>query len=669
LGGAGGSLDNNSKSQLSPASGDRSSGGTEPRGAPRDFLESLVADTPAALAALARDGRLVLFNDAFCRLFGETREALLSTRLEDLVEREPARRGLEALAATTTHTFEAAVTRTARRARCLRIELQRSTCRRCAAILYAVDVGATKRLEAALADAETRYERLEALHLREAQAHRESERRLQFALDAARMGTWSWDPVRDVAEHDARAKRILDGVVETATFEVALRRHLPAEAVARYTSGLERVLDPHSGDHHFEEEIAWRRRSGEWSWVQMTGEAHFDGEGRDRRVTIVTGTVLDITTRKRNEEALEEASRQKDRFLATLAHELRNPLAPLYYAAELLERGSKEQLQWARGVIERQVSHMTRLIDDLLDISRISRGQLEVRREPIAVANVVHAAIEASYGSLKEHGQTLHADVPEVPIIVRGDLVRLSQVVTNLLKNAAKFSIGAGHVRLAVRQDGAHTVCLTVEDEGAGIAAEDLPHVFEMFYRGQGGRRMQGGLGVGLYLVRRLVELHDGTVDVHSDGRGRGAVFTVRLPVEHSSAVAQAPPPQPPPRHRRPRRVLIVDDNRDSADALAKLLSAAGDEVRTAYEGWSALDEAASFKPGVVLLDLGMPTLDGYEVCRRIRKQPWGRGVLMIALTGWGRAEDRRRTREAGFDAHLVKPVSVADVEALMLRS
>jgi signal transduction histidine kinase len=442
------------------------------------------------------------------------------------------------------------------------------------------DVGAAKRLEAALGDAQTRYGRLEALHLRDAQAHRESQRRLQFALDAARMGTWSWDPIRDVAEHDARAKLILDGVVETASFEVALRRHLAPEAVERYTKGLERVLDPNSEDHHFEEEIAWRRRNGEWSWVQMTGEAHFDGEGPDRRVTIVTGTVLDITERKHNEAALEEASRQKDRFLATLAHELRNPLAPLCFAAELLESGSKKELDWARGVIERQVSHMTRLIDDLLDISRISRGQLEIRREPVAIADVVHAAIEASYGSLKEHGQMLHADVPEKPIIVSGDFVRLTQAVTNLLTNAAKFSVGAGHVRLAVRQEGAHTVCLTIEDEGTGIAVEELPHVFEMFYQGRAERRMQGGLGVGLYLVRRLVELHDGTVAVHSDGRGHGAIFTVRLPMARATARRPATAARfdhrRQPRQCRRARKAAQRGGRRGTNGLRRLVRARG---------------------------------------------------------------------------------------------
>lgn len=605
----------------------------------------------------------------FCRLLGQARDDVLDARLDDALEPggEAVRDALERLDELPRQTFSA---RSAAARRWLRVDITRIDAAPIYAAVSAVDADDVRRLERELARMRSRYERLEALHRVEAEAHRDSERRLQFALDAARMGTWSWDPIRDVAYHDARAKEILAGAAGEGTFASALERQLAPEAAERYRKGLAHIIDPASKVHQFQVELPWRRPDGTWTWVEMTGEAHFEGQGAQRRVTLVTGTVVDITARKLNESALEEASRQKDRFLATLAHELRNPLAPLYYAVDLLGSESRDEVDWARGVIERQVAHLTRLIDDLLDISRIGRGQLEVRREPVVVQDVVQAAVEASRSALDEHEQDLVVRLPPDRIVVRGDFVRLTQVVTNLLTNAAKFSPHPGTVELAVETEPESRVRLRVKDSGIGISPEDLPHVFEMFYRG--GRsidRPHGGLGVGLYLVRSLVELHGGSVAVESEGRGRGTEFTVRLPVDESEAApARAGGGREEVAAPIGRRVLIVDDNRDSADALAKLLRLGGNEVTTAYEGCAALAEAERLKPDVVLLDLGMPTIDGYEVCRRIRERQWGRDVLLVALTGWGRAEDRERTREAGFDEHLVKPVGLSDIES-MLRS
>ena len=669
LGGREAALDKRTSSAIKGGGGGASDGGriSDPRAAPRRLLEALVADAPTGLAALDADGHVVLANDAFCRLLGQSRDEVIGARLEDALDPggDAVRDTLARLSEFPRHTFSA---RAAAARRWLRIDLTRIGAAPYAVAVSLVDADDVRRLEREFARMRSRYERLESMHRVEAEAHRDSERRLQFALDAARMGTWSWDPIRDVAYHDARAREILAGAAGEGTFAKALERHLAPEAAERYRRGLERIIDPASDVHHFEVELPWRRPNGEWMWVLMTGEAHFEGEGAEKRVTLVTGTVVDITARKLNEEALKEASRQKDRFLATLAHELRNPLAPLYYAVDLLQSESRDELEWARGVIERQVSHLTRLIDDLLDISRIGRGQLEVRREPVVVQDVVHAAVEASRGALKEHEQELIVDLPPAPVVVRGDFVRLTQVVTNLLTNAAKFSPRPGTVEVTVETEPDSRVRLSVKDTGVGISPEDLPHVFEMFYRGGGSvERPYGGLGVGLYLVRSLVELHGGTISAESEGRGRGAVFTVRLPVEDSESA----PPRPSGGRTEgtalsSKRVLIVDDNRDSADALAKLLRSGGNDVTTAYEGCAALAAAERLKPDVVLLDLGMPTIDGYEVCRRIRERQWGKDILLVALTGWGRAEDRERTREAGFDEHLVKPVGLADVESML---
>lgn len=602
-----------------------------------------------------------------CRLLGRPRDRLLDTPLDALLEsgRDTAREILATLDTAPRHVFAARADAPSRR--WLRLELACSDCAGFAATLTAADVEAQKRLEAERSRLLARYEQLESLHRIEAEAHRDTEHRLQSALNAARMGTWTWDPRLDAASHDARALEILDGVSGAETLAAAIERHLSPDAVTAYRRHLAYILDPDSDEHQFDAEIPWRRRNGEWSWVHMTGEAHFEGEGADRRATLVSGTVLDITERKRNEEALAETSTQKDRFLATLAHELRNPLAPLYYAVELLRAGSEEERAWAAGVIERQVSHLTRLIDDLLDISRIGRGQLETRREPVAIEKVVRAAIEATRLVLQAHEQELVLSLPAEPIVISGDFVRLTQVLTNLLTNAAKFSRGPGKVTLTVERDN-ETVRLSVEDEGVGIVPDDLPRLFEMFY--QGGQtlpRSRSGLGVGLYLVRNIIELHGGSVAAKSKGQGKGSIFVVRLPIDRAASDSPAARDVRVPRAaREPRRILLVDDNRDSADALAKLLQAAGDEVCTAYDGWAALDVAERFHPDVVLLDLGMPTIDGFEVCRRIRSRAWGRNARIIALTGWGRREDRERTREAGFDEHLIKPVTFADVDGLL---
>jgi signal transduction histidine kinase/CheY-like chemotaxis protein len=386
-------------------------------------------------------------------------------------------------------------------------------------------------------------------------------------------------------------------------------------------------------------------------------------------------TFRDVAERTRLEEQLRqrarelaEADRRKDEFLAMLGHELRNPLAPIRHAAEVLRLadppGPRER--WAGEVIDRQVAHLARLVDDLLDVSRITRGKVRLKTDAVELAEVLERAVELSRPLIQARRHELVESLPPAPVWLEADPARLAQVVANLLNNAAKYTDERGRIVLSAAREGGEAV-VRVRDTGVGIPAEMLPRVFDLF--AQADRtldRAQGGLGIGLTLVRRLVEMHGGTVEAHTEGPGKGSEFVVRLP-------ALAGPPRGRPSGggeivaaATSRRVLVVDDNADSAEGLAVLLRLRGYEVRTAGDGESALAEAAAFRPGVVLLDLGLPGPDGYEVARRLRREPSAAGAVLVALTGYGQEEDRRHSREAGFDHHLVKPADLVEVEAVL---
>jgi PAS domain S-box-containing protein len=364
---------------------------------------------------------------------------------------------------------------------------------------------------------------------------------------------------------------------------------------------------------------------------------------------------------------LKAADRRKDEFLATLAHELRGPLAPIRNAAHILQRhpGPDPADAAAREVIARQVRQMARLIDDLLDVSRITLGRLELKRERVELGGVVAQAVEAARPFADAAGHTLTHTLPADPVVLDADPARLAQVFANLLTNACKYTDRGGRVTLAAAREG-DAVVVRVADTGIGIAPDHLSRLFEMFSQAAPAvERSQGGLGIGLALVRGLVEMHGGSIVASSGGPGTGSEFTVRLPVPADAAVTPAPAADPvAPAH--PRRILVVDDSQDSAESLALLLQLHGNEVRTAGDGLEAVAAAEQFRPEVVLLDLGMPRLNGYDACRRIREQEWGRGIVVIAQTGWGADADRRRTEEAGFDGHLVKPVDFAALTALL---
>jgi PAS domain S-box-containing protein len=365
---------------------------------------------------------------------------------------------------------------------------------------------------------------------------------------------------------------------------------------------------------------------------------------------------------------LREADRRKDEFLATLAHELRNPLAPIRNALEILKRasGDAKASDSARAVMDRQLQQMVRLIDDLLDLSRISRGKIELRKETVALDAVLRAALETSEPALAEKEHALSLDLPDRPLLVHADATRLAQVFANLLNNAAKYTPSGGRIEVGVAaEDGEARV--RVRDDGAGIAPEMLPLVFEMFTQiDQPWERAHGGLGIGLTIVKRLVEMHGGTVEAHSAGVKRGSEFVVRLPLQDGLGDAPALDAAEAEGASSRHRVLVTDDNVDAAESLGALLEILGHDVRTVHDGEAALELAESFRPDLILLDIGMPGLNGYEVCRRIRSRPWGREVFVVALTGWGQEEDRRRSRESGFDHHLVKPLDPTALEKVL---
>jgi len=367
-------------------------------------------------------------------------------------------------------------------------------------------------------------------------------------------------------------------------------------------------------------------------------------------------------------QALKDADRRKDEFLAVLAHELRNPLAPVRNAIEILRSSpqSSPQLQWTHDVIDRQVRQLSRLVDDLLDVSRITSGKIELRKQRVELGAAIRIALESSRPFIERGGHELTVHTPAEPIFLDADLARLAQILSNLLNNAAKYTRAGGHIWLTAEESNGEAV-IRVRDNGIGVDPAMLDRIFDMFAQAPSAdAHSPGGLGIGLTLVRRLVELHGGRVEAHSDGIGRGSEFAVCLPLARveparGAAASHAGAEMP----RQSRRILVVDDNRDAADSLCMLLKSRGHDVRVAYDGLEAVGAAVTFKPDVVLLDIGLPKLSGHDAARRIREAR-GADILIIAVTGWGQEEDRRRAREAGFDHHLTKPVEPADIARLI---
>jgi PAS domain S-box-containing protein len=429
-------------------------------------------------------------------------------------------------------------------------------------------------------------------------------------------------------------------------------------------------------DREIDQVIATRAPiRGEIPFTGTTGTRMYDYIfapvlGPQGEVVAVAGTTRDITERQAAEQAirvqaarLAESDRAKDEFLATLSHELRNPLAPLRNSIALLRLSDagNEKSAAIHAMMERQVNHLVRLVDDLLEMSRISRGTLSLQKERVELAAVVRNAVETSDPLIRAGGHELAVTLPPEPLWLEGDHVRLAQILANLLNNAAKYTDDGGHISLRAWRDGDQAV-VAVRDNGIGISAEALPRMFEMFSRGdRASGRSQGGLGIGLALSLKLAQMHGGTLDARSDGHGKGSEFTVRLPLAQTGHAAALDAKLPGPVLAR-TRVLVVDDNPDAGDSLGSILELLGAQVRVARGGPEALETFAGYRPSVVLLDIGMPGMNGYEVARAIRTRFAQEPVTLVALTGWGQEDDRRRAREAGFDHHLVKP---AEIEAL----
>jgi PAS domain S-box-containing protein len=477
------------------------------------------------------------------------------------------------------------------------------------------------------------------------------------------------DPSGRIATWNAGAERI-----KGYTASEIIGRHFscfyPEEDVR--AGKCERELEIAAREGRFEDED-WRvRKDGSRFWANVVISAVRDRTGKLVGFSKVT---RDLTERKRSEEertarlAAEQANKTKDEFLAMLGHELRNPLAPIVTALQLIKLRGDTRSSNEHQVIERQVKHMMYLVDDLLDVSRITQGRIELKKHPIDVRDAIAKAIEIASPLLEQRRHHFDVEVPRVPIVVDGDEARLSQVFANLLTNAAKYTPPDGRICLAIRQAGDH-VTIEVRDDGCGIDEALLPKVFELFVQGpQGPDRAGGGLGLGLALVRSLVTLHGGTVAVRSDGPGLGSTFTVRLPLVHRPAAVRAAEPLASalPATGPKQRILIVDDNEDARLLLADILGAIGHEVRTAGDGLGALEVVKTFTPDVAILDIGLPVMDGYELATRLREALMESTPRLISLTGYGQQTDRDRSMAAGFDRHLVKPVDMRRLLATIL--
>ena len=485
------------------------------------------------------------------------------------------------------------------------------------------------------------------------------------------------------SSNDAIISKSLEGIIQTwnaaaerlfgFTPEEAIGKHIsliiPPERIAEEDQIIAR-LKAGQRIEHFETERV--RKDGGCITVSLTISPINDDAGN---VVGASKIVRDVTERKQLEDNLRrlaadlsETDRRKNEFLATLAHELRNPLAPMSNMLEVLKRanGDREIVQRAHETLERQLNQMIRLVDDLLDLNRITHDRLELRRSEVELSSVIQQAVEVALPLLDSAGHALGVDEPDEPIYLNADRARLAQVFGNLLNNSAKYTKSKGAISLTARREGDEVV-VTVKDNGAGIPADKLDSIFDMFMQvDTTSDRSQGGLGIGLTLVKRLVEMHGGTIEARSAGEGLGSEFVVRLPVLTKPLAAAPHGPNDATKSSALHSILIVDDNRDSADSLSMLLELTGKQTFLAHDGLEALEMAEKYRPQAMLVDIGLPKLTGHEVCRRIREQHWGQDIVMIALTGWGQEDDRRKSQEAGFDGHLVKPVDYDELLDLL---
>jgi PAS domain S-box-containing protein len=498
-------------------------------------------------------------------------------------------------------------------------------------------------------------------------ALRESEERFRQMAENIDDVFWMLDPSTDQLLYVSPAYHRLWG--DGAMFRVPGLGHWAGHIHADDEATVETAYRGLAEGTPYEIEYRIVRFDGTTRWV---AERAFPVRDPLARIYRLAGVVNDISERKANEMVLREADRRKDEFLAMLAHELRNPLAPIRNAIELVDPSrapTAQNFETMRGVIGRQVRHLSRLVDDLLDVARITQGKITLRQESVSLESAIEAAIETVAPALALKDHKLTTTMPDQPLHITGDGVRIAQILGNVLSNAVKYTPQGGEILIDVRESN-DDVQITVRDNGVGMSAETLPSIFDLFVQSQSSlERSEGGLGIGLPLARTLVELHGGHIQAFSNGAGQGSEIVVRLPLTRAAQAAQhasSAPATAPHDAGSALRLLLVDDSVDAATLLSMVLEADGFDVKIAHEAQSALEIAAGFKPEVILLDLGLPGMDGLQLAREMRNRTVTANALLIAVTGYGQAADRQRSQEAGFDYHLVKPVSVDEIQRVV---
>ena len=621
------------------------------------YLRALIGTSSDAVVIASEDGVIVHASEPALRFFQRPATILVGHRIEDLIDL-----GDHGFAGLLRAIAGGAVTdlRLKRPDGLLQdIEVKGASASYLGRhLLILRDVSARKRVEKAL---------------------RRSEERLSTALEIGRMGAYRVKIGSDEVWWSPEMYTIVGLKPDAATPSKEMFRAMvhPDDWDELMLARTQSINQHHPLAHEFRV----IRPDGEVRWVSNRAQTEYDEDGIPVRHF---GVALDVTERRRNEEALREQARllneadvRKNEFLAMLAHELRGPLAPIRSAARFLEMAKSSDATMARAgsMIDRHVRHMTLLVDDLLDMARVSTGKVRLRREMVDLVQVMRQGLEMSQPLLDSRSHHVTLSLPEQPVMIYGDATRLAQVVCNLLDNAAKYTDAKGEISLnlaeEIQKDGSRNAVLCVTDNGRGIAADALTRLFELFYQADHNPdRAEGGLGIGLSLVRDLVRLHQGEIEATSAGLGRGSIFTVTLPITAApqQQVEAEIKPAPQLLSDVAQRVLIVDDNPDSAESLALLVSLDGHATRTAHEGLSAISQALEWQPDVILLDLGLPGTDGFEVCRRLRSSGLSKARI-IAVTGYGENETRERTKAAGFDAHLLKPVDASMLEPYLFAS
>jgi PAS domain S-box-containing protein len=488
---------------------------------------------------------------------------------------------------------------------------------------------------------------------------------LRLAQQAAKVGTWEWDVATGRLNASPTFWQLLGEASPPSQADLGLwERRIAADDREQFTAKLNNLRE--RGD-----EFSWEHRvtgmDGETRWLDTRGCLLCSVNGDDRRVV---GVSLDITPRMRAEEKLRLADRHKTEFLATLAHELRNPLAPIQNSLNILHAANDATPSAYRlyEMMERQVGNLVRLVDDLLEMSRISTGKIELRRDIVDLTAVIRSAVETSRPLIDAAGHELNLSLPPEPLAVDVDPMRISQVLANLLNNAAKYTKPGGKIWLTAAK-AADSAQMSLRDNGVGIPGNMLPEIFDMFTQIDRDRKQaQGGLGIGLALAKKLIEMHGGAIEARSNGPGEGSEFLIRLPLAHKNAQSLRIDSARDQTRTLPsvHRVLVVDDNADAATSLGLLLETLGNDVQVAQDGPSALRLLDAYRPQIVFLDLGMPGMSGYEVAKKMRENPAFDNITLVALTGWGQEDDRRRTQQAGFDYHLVKPMGIAPVKEVL---